>query len=233
MRIKSSTLTFGGVMYLLIFIGAFFSEGAIRGTMFFLEDGAATVDAIQSNPGLFEKGILGDLTAFIADVFISILLFFLFKPVNTLLAATLSALRLIAHPAIGISNLLFQYQAGNLAINASSFSEAQLAELTLNAAQIHHMGYLLAGAMFGVHCFLMGMAMFKSGFFNKGLAAIMLVAGLSYLLETYGSVLWPNVSGAFANVVMIFAVIAEIWLLLWLLIPRFRRGYNQTQTAQS
>ncbi|TNE27840.1 MAG: DUF4386 domain-containing protein [Bacteroidetes bacterium] len=228
MQINSKTLSLGGAMYLLIFIGAFFSEGAIRGTMFLWDDSAATVDAIQNSSRFFQIGILGDLTAFIADVFISILFFYLLKPVGSVLAATLSALRLIAHPAIGISNLLFQFQAGNLAIHAASFSDEQVAELTMNAAQTHHIGYLLAGAMFGVHCFLLGYAMYKSGFFHKGLAILMLVAGITYVLETYGSVIWPNQSEMFSSIVMLFAVVAEIWLLLWLLIPAFRKKYSST-----
>ena len=70
-----------------------------------------------------------------------------------------SALRLLAHPAIGALNLLnhfmaFQVLGGGEFLN--SFDPSQLESLSLLFMDSHRYGYLIAGGFFGFHCFLLG-----------------------------------------------------------------------------
>lgn len=226
MTINNSTLRFGGILYAIIFIAAFFSQGAVREAMIDWTNPVLTTQTIASNTHFFQLGVLGDLTAFMSDVAISVLLFFILKPVGKYFAAVTAAFRIIAHPAIGVANLLFHYQAGVVSGGLNGFTEEQVESLTMTALQTQHMGYLLAGALFGVHCVLLGIGMYKSGYFSKAHAVIMSIAGLTYMFESYGSLTVPNAVSTLADIVMVFAVVAEMWLLLWLLIPALRRKFN-------
>ena len=90
-----------GLLYLIVIVCAGLSQGYIRGTLVVPGDAANTATNILNNEGLFRMGLSLDLIAFIVDAIISVLLYQLFKPYGKTLAMISSALRLIAHPAIG------------------------------------------------------------------------------------------------------------------------------------
>lgn len=215
-----------GVLYLIVIVCAGFSQGVVREAVFVTGDAAATAQNILENQGLFRWGLVTDLIAFTTDVAISVLLYILLKSVNKPLALIMAAFRLIAHPGVATANLLNHFAALNVLENpgmADSFSQMQLMELSHFFMEAHHLGYILAGITFGVHCFLLGYLLIKSGYFPSVLGILMIGASFGYLIESFGYILYPDNQDLFAWIVGTSAALGEVTLCFWLLIKGIKK----------
>lgn len=210
-----------GILYLVIFVTAFFSEGAVRGAFIDFSDPAATAANLVDNAFLVRLSVVSDATAFIADAVVSVLLYLILAPTSKPLAMAAAALRLIAHPAIAVMNLV-PYLGGLLVLDGTvdmaAFSPEQAQALSMSFLQLHHYGYYLAGTMFGVHCLLLGILLVRSVEFPKLLGYMMMVAAVGYLIESVGSVLAPQHEEVYAMIVLVPAVIGEFSVAIWLLL---------------
>nr|WKN34116.1 DUF4386 domain-containing protein [Tunicatimonas sp. TK19036] len=218
-----------GLMYLLVIVCAGFSQGYVRSTLVVPDDAAATATNIVSQEGLFRLGLVADLIAFTLDAIISVMFYQMFRPFNKTLAMVSSALRLVAHPAIASLNLLNHYLAlavlgGSDYLNA--FDAGQLQSLSLLLMDAHRNGYLIAGAFFGVHCFLLGLLIYQTNMIPKLLGILMIVAATGYWMETFGNFLFPGNEGWLAWVVGICAALGEVELTLYMLIKGVKKSYQ-------
>lgn len=217
--VKLARLT--GVLYLVIFFTAGFGEGVVRSGLIVPGDAAATVKQISESEMLFRLGFVSDLLAFVTDLFVTVFLYVLFKPVSKTLSLLAAALRLLAHPAIATVNLL-NHHAGVLLLNNSgvigSFEPGQLNALVSFFLELHSSGYLLAGVFFGIHLMFLGYLLYKSGYFPKVLGYLVLFGGLGYLVESFGMFLFPDYKTIYTGIVMVTAIAGEISLTLWLLV---------------
>ena len=212
---------FTGLLYVMIIICAGFSQGAVREMMIVLGDASATAQNILSDPLWFNLGLMTDLIAFLCDACVSVLLYLLLKPVSNGLALTAAGFRLIAHPAIGSLNLLNHFASLKVLESpgfAGLFNTAQLQEFSLFFMELHNMGYLIAGAFFGIHCLLLGYLLYKSDLFPKILGVLLTAAAFGYLIESFGFIFFPELKSTFALIVGLTAGVGEVSLALWLLI---------------
>ncbi len=210
-----------GIMYLIIIVCAGFSEGYVRSTLILPGDAAATANNIADSQWLFRLGFVSDLIAFMSDLAVAVLFYVLLKPVSKTLSLVAASFRLVAHPAIASINLLNHYAALLLLSGADYlkvFETDQLHALVLLFLNAHKYGYLIVGAFFGIHCFLLGYLIFKSDLFPSILGILLVFASLGYLTESFENFLFPSYEGLFAWIVAIPAIIAELSLCLWLLL---------------
>ena len=216
-----------GVLYVLVIVLAGFSQGFVRASLIVADDAVSTAANITANSGLFKLGLITDLSAFIIDAIISVLLYQLFRPYGKTMAMLSAALRLIAHPAIASLNLLNHYLAHYILIaDAPQLIELlQAQNLSLMFMEAHRIGYLIAGAFFGVHCFLLGLLILRSGIVPKLIGALIILASGGYLLESFGDLLYPGNELLLANVVGFSAAAGEVSLALYWLI----KGQKMTQ----
>lgn len=218
---QKNTYRLTGVLYLFVIICAGFSQGYVRGTLVIPGDALATATNIIQNEGLFRLGLSLDLVAFMLDAIISVLLYQMLKPFGKNLAMVSSALRLIAHPAIGSLNLLNHYLAYQVLGGAeflTVFNEAQLHSLSLLFMDAHRYGYLIAGGFFGLHCLLLGILIYKSNTIPNVLGGFLLGSAAGYLIETFGNFNFPGYEAYTALIVGLAAAIGEVSLTLYLLI---------------
>ena len=219
--ISKRSVRFTGLLYLLVIILAGFSQGYVRGSLFVPGDALQTATNIIDNEGLFRMGLVTDMLAFIIDAIISVLFYKMFKHVNKTLALVSSALRLLAHPAIASLNLLNHYLALNVldgTVMVESFSIEQLQSLSLFFMDAHRVGYLIAGGMFGIHCALLGILIYRSKMIPKLFGVLMVIAAMGYLMETFGDLLFPGNEEWLAWVVGLTAALGELLLTLYMLI---------------
>jgi hypothetical protein len=210
-----------GLLYLFVILFAGFSQGYVRGTIVVPDDALATATNIIENAGLFRLGLSLDLLAFILDAIISVLLFQIFKPFGKSLAMVSSALRLIAHPAIGSLNLLNHYLALEVLSGAEFFTvfePNQLNALSLLFMDAHRYGYLIAGGFFGLHCLLLGVLIYKSDTIPNLFGGFLIGSAVGYLLETFANFNLPGYEEYTALIVGVAAAIGEISLTLFLII---------------
>lgn len=210
-----------GLLYVLVIILAGTSQGYIRGTLIVNGDAALSATNILENLDLFRMGISLDLMAFILDAIISILLYQIFKPYGNSLAMISSSLRLIAHPAIGTLNLLNHYLAIEMLSGAEylgTFDQAQLESLSMFFMEAHKYGYMIAGAFFGVHLFLLGIQIYKAGIIPKLIGGLLLGSTFGYLIETFGNFTYPGYEEYTALIVGISAALGELSIAFYLLV---------------
>ena len=215
-----------GILYLIIIICAGFSEGYVRSSLIVPGDAAATAGNIMASEWLFRVGFVSDLIAFICDLAVAILFYVLLKPVSKTLSLIAAALRLLAHPAIASINLLNHFSVLFLLSGAdylTAFETDQLHALVLLLLSAHKYGYLIGGAFFGVHCFILGYLFVKSDLFPKTLGIMLAIAAAGYLTESFGNFLFPEYEDIFIWIVAVPAVIAELSLCLWLLVKGVKK----------
>lgn len=231
---KKSTVRLTGLLYLLVIICAGFSQGYVRESLLVPGNAVATATNILENEGLFRLGLATDLIAFILDAAISVLFFQMLKPFGLTLAMISSALRLLAHPAIGALNLLNHYMAFQVLNGAdflSVFDTAQLQSLSLLFMDAHRYGYLIAGGFFGVHCFLLGLLLYKSNMFPRLFGLLMILAAIGYSMETFGDFLFPGNETWLAWVVGLSAALGEVGLTFYMLIQGTKKSYSDSLTS--
>ena len=212
-----------GFLYLVIIVLAGFAEGYVRTGLIVQSDPAVTAANIAASELLFRIGFAADLTAFMSDAALAVLLYLLLKPVNRTVSLLAAAFRLVAHPAIAGLNLLNMFAAIEI-VNSSGSTE--MLSLFLN---LHSMGYLIAGAFFGIHCLLLGYLVAKSGYLPRLVGVLLLAAGVGYHIESLGTVLLPRYETVYIWFVAIPASIAEISFALWLLV----KGVRATQETHT
>jgi hypothetical protein len=234
MKSLKKTAKIAGVLYLIIIVCAGFSEGYVRSNLIVPGDAATTANNIMASEWLFRLGFVSDLIAFLSDLVVSVLLYVLLKPVNKTLSLVAASLRLLAHPAIASINLLNHFAALLLLSGAeylTVFETDQLHALVLLFLNAHRYGYLIGGAFFGLHCFILGYLLFKSDLFPRVLGVLLIVASFGYLIESFGNFLFPRYQEFFIWIVAVPAVIAELSLCLWLLIKGVKNQQPATTEA--
>ena len=97
------------------------------------------------------------------------------------------------------------------------FETDQLHALVLLFLNAHSYGYLIGLVFFGLHCFVLGYLVFKSGYFPGILGVLLIFASLGYLIDSFANFLLPNYDATISLVVLAPAFIAELSLCLWLL----------------
>jgi hypothetical protein len=221
MNSSRRTARITGVLYLIIIICAGFSEGFVRSSIIVPGNAAVTADNIVNSEWLFRVGFVSDLVAFLCDAAVSILLYVLLRPVSKTLSLLAASFRLLAHPAIASINLLNHFIGLSLLSSAGYlkvFEAAQLQALVLLFLNMHNIGYLIAGAFFGVHCFILGYLLYKSDLFPGTLGILMIIASIGYLTESFGNFLVPGHENILQWIVGLSAGIGELSLTFWLLI---------------
>ncbi len=227
---KEARLT--GLMYLAVIVCAGFSQGYVRANLFIPGDAVATATNIMENSGLFRLGLVSDLIAFILDAVISVMFYQMLKPYGKTLALISSSLRLLAHPAIGAINLLNHYMAIDVLTGMemmTGFEVVEIQTLSLWFMNAHRYGYLLAGGFFGVHCLLLGIQLSKSRLVPVFFGVAMMIAGVGYLMETFGDFLFPGNEEWLAWVVGLSAALGEVELTLYLLIKGVKKSNLKTE----
>jgi len=180
-------------------------------------DPATTMTNIAESTGLFRWGIASLLTAAVLDVVIAAALLRLFTPVNRDISRLAAWFRLTyaAVFLVAISQLT------GVLPNLDNPAQAQRSIDSFNA--IWNAGLIL----FGIHLLLIGYLAYRSGFITKIIGILLVIAGLGYLIDGFGTVL---VAGYALNVAQV-TFVGEAVLIFWLLIKGRRLTLNPATTT--
>jgi len=213
------TARVAGVLYLVVIVCAGFAEGYVRTGLIAPGDAAVTTDNIASSEWLYRVGFASDLVAFLCDVAISVLLYVLLRPVNKTVSLLAAAFRLIAHPAIASVNLLNHFMALLLVregADVTGLGAEQVQAMASLFIEAHGIGYLIGGAFFGVHLLLLGYLIYRATYLPQLLGILLVIAAAGYLVESFGTFLFPSYEAVYVWVVAVPAAVAEVSLALWL-----------------
>jgi hypothetical protein len=209
-----------GIFYLITDATGFFAEGFVRGKLIIHGDAAATSANILAHQLLFRMGFAADIIAGACYIAVTVLLYELLKPISrtiSLLAAAFS----ITGCAIGALNALFHLAPLAILIaepRLGAFSAQQLQSLASISLTIHGQGTLVGLTFFGLYCLLIGCLILKSTFLPRILGALMALAGLCYLVNSFANFLSPSFASHLFPWIIAPCGIGEISLTLWLLV---------------
>lgn len=212
--IRNASLTAGIALLLLAVVAAFGYFFAVK-ELVTPGNPAQTAKDITGSSGLFRLGIASLYLVIPLDIVVAWAMYRVFSPVSQSLSMLAACLR-IAYAVV------FMVAIGQLAAALRlldngylpGFSPEQLHTQALLAISsfndIWHAGMLL----FGLHLLVIGYLAVTSGYVPKLIGILVAIDGLSYAVDTFGTVFspgpWTDTAG--------FTFIGELLLGLWLVI---------------
>jgi hypothetical protein len=143
----------------------------------------------------------------------------LLKPVSKSLALLALFFRL-TFVAIASANVLNHFAPLLLMSGAeylASFNPDQLRTLAMTFIRLHTIGFDIALVFFGFHCVVAGYLFFRSIFFPRILGALLALAGLCYLTNSFASFLSPAFVAHLLPYTLVLGV-GEVLLPIWLVV---------------
>jgi hypothetical protein len=208
-----------GALFFVMAAGGIFGAMVVRQRMLVPGNAAATAHNILASETLFRAGVLGDLTAFVCDVAVAILLYVLLRRTSPTLALLSSAFRLVYTAAVG-ANLVRHLDALLMLKGlgrSSAFTPGQVQALAQQALESHQAGYSIVLVFFAVHLVLLAVLLVTADAFPGWLGILMLVAGAAYLVDGATLVLAPELRttlNPYLTVPMSFELVLAGWMLV-------------------
>ena len=209
-----------GVFYLLVAIFGGFAEGVGDPKMYVAGDAAATAGNVLANPGLVRMIVTAHLVNAIFFILTAMTFYILLQHVNKIVARAMLIFVALA-VAITTLNAVFQFEGLQVATNSSyvaAFGAAGSNALVLLLLDIQHYGTLSAQVFFGLWLAPLGYLAYKSGLFPKALGVVLVMAAISYLVQLLAAFLAPDFSKQVHGFLSILPIIAEVWMLGYLLV---------------
>ena len=105
------------------------------------------------------------------------------------------------------------------------------------AISLHSYGFGVGLIFFGLACVVRGYLIFKSGYVPRVLGVLLVLAGISYLVNSFSLLLSPALAALLFPAVLLPALVAELALTLWLLsanenVLQQRRSKTETIAAE-
>ena len=214
------TARIAGVLYLAIFV-IYPLATSVRAMLVVPGDAAATAQNVAANESLFRWGMAGESTIFLIEIVLAALLYILLRPVSVSMSLAAAFARASEGVVMAASNLFTSIltlavvgSAGYLA----AFEAEQQQALALLFQSANDYVILIWGLFFALHLVLLGWLVYRSGFFPKIAGALLVLAGIGYFAQSFGTIVAPNLSEVLSTVVLVLAIPGELVFALWLLI---------------
>jgi hypothetical protein len=209
-----------GVFYLVVAMAGGFSEGYVDPFIYVAGDAAATAGNVVGNASLMRIGVVAH---FIDAVFLpltALTLYLLLRQAGNH-AARLMVVAVIVAAGIKSVDTVFSYIALDVATDSSYETALGLAgsnALVLLLLGIQHYAVLAAQVFFALWLAPLGYLAIKSKFFPQALGFTLILATLSYLVQIVLTFLLPALETQVHYYLIVLPLIAEVWMLLYLLI---------------
>ncbi len=212
-----------GIGYLIIFITGIFSNFFVLENLIVQGDAAATATNIINNDFLYRIGILSFIIMVLFDVFLAWALYVILIPVNKNISLLSGWLRLVNSAIFGIAlyNLITVLKILHNSDYLKAFGSAQLHAQMMLSFDTFNIIWLIGLLFFGLHLFVLGYLIFKSGYISKIIGILLVIAGIGYLIDSFANFLltdYNNYKDIFLMIVIVPGIIGELSLTFWLLL---------------
>jgi hypothetical protein len=214
-----------GALYLLVVLIAPIGIVYVPSKLFVPADPAATAAAIRSSLGLLRLGIASELVHQSIEVFLILVLYRLFKPVQETWAKQMLLLGLIPIPIV-FANTLNEVAAmvllGGYAFLAP-LGTPQVEVLAYLFMRLHAAGIAVASVFWGLWLLPLGALLLRAAFGSRLVGVLVLIAGCTYVIDAFAKLVVPQ---ALAVVSMVATPLeaGELAVVAWLLIAGARRS---------
>ena len=158
-----------GLLYTLVAVTGPVGLVYVPGKLFVADDATATADRIRAAGWLLHVGILSELFHQTIEVFLVLVLYALFKPVDTPLARQMAILGFLPIPIVFL-NVVTESAALMLVSGAhflAVFDKAQLDAAALLCVRLHGKGLQAAAVFWGLWLFPFGALIIRCGSFRR------------------------------------------------------------------
>ena len=210
----------GGALYLLIIVIGLFEEAFVRDKLIVSGDAAATANNIMASESLWRFHIAAELFLLMCAIALLTILFVLLKPVSrelTLLALFFNLVSISLEAATAMYLVVALFPLGTAAY-LKAFSPEQLYAMATLSLKSHGYGFGVSLLFFGCFCVVIGRVIYKSGFLPKAIGALMQIAGLCYLTDSFALILSPAFANRLFPAILLPAFVGEVSFGLWLLL---------------
>lgn len=211
-------------MYLAIIFLGLFGEAMVRESVVVSGNAEATLRNLMASQMQWRLSIVGDLVMHILDVPLIVIMYYLLKPVDRLLALVATVANVVQTAVLAANKLtlivplLLLQKPGD--IPASTWE----ATLSFLAIRLHGYGFGIGLLFFGVACLVRGYLVFRSTYFPRTLGVLLALAGLAYLVNSVALLLAPAVAATLFPAILAPALVGEGAFCLWLLV----KGVDQS-----
>jgi len=224
-----------GALYLTIAVAGGYAIAFVPSVLQVPGDAEATWSNILSNRALFLSGILGDVVMMVAELFVTAMLYAMFRTTNPALSliAALSRLMMVAVMA---AMLLFHAGGLHLAQGVPDIPPDLATAMAGVFLYMHDAGVWVWQLFFSVHLVVLGALIMRSERAPLILGVGLTVGGMGYLLDSIYAFAFPGWDGlAMARAALLVVVtLSEVGFALWLLLVGARevnRPLPATQPA--
>ena len=181
-------------------------------------DAAKTAQDILNSESLFRWGIASLVLTAVLDMIVAGSLFVVFEPVSRGVSM-MAALFRVAYTAVFLMGII------QLVVALGLLRDPPQA---MRAVDAYNTIWLVGLIFFGIHLMLIGYLAYRSGYMAKIFGILLVVAGLGYLVDGFGTVLVPDYSMNIAQ----FTFVGEAALMFWLLIKGTRKDFSNGEVDQ-
>lgn len=204
-------------MYLAIIGLGLFGEVFVRGSLVVGGNAAATASNILGAQILWRVGIASDLLMHVLDVPLIVFFYLLLRPVSYPLALLSAAFNLVQTCVLAANKLSLVAALSLLSSSIFAGKEADSQAFALLAIELHSYGFGIGLVFFGVACLVRGYLILRSDYVPRVLGALLALAGVSYLANSFALLVAPALAAALFPAVLLPALVGELALTLWLL----------------
>ena len=194
------------ILYPIWALVGMFSILYVPSTLMVEGNAPETARNIASGEWLYRMGIVGSLVTQMLFIFIPLLLYSLFKPINRTYGVLLVALALVSVP-ITMYNELHK-------LSALFFLNEP--ETMMRYFDIYTQGTYISHIFWGLWLFPLGWLAYKSGYFHKIVGIAVLVAGAGYVLQAMHNILDLDMQPLLITSEVM--VMGELVFVLWIII---------------
>ncbi len=206
----------GFLVAISIFAGGF-AEVYVPGKLLVGSDPAATASNVAASPLLFRLSYLIYLIEAISDVTLALLFYVLLRPVNATLSLLAAFFGIVATATFATAEL-FYFMASVPILDADvrrHLTTDQSTLFTYAALTLYGYGGTVFMVFYGVATALRGYLFYRSSYFPRWLGALLLLAGMGFIVKNVVVVALPQYDSDFILAPMFAAMIAlAAWLLL-------------------
>ncbi len=209
-----------GFLYLAIFI-VYPLSTTVRSILVVPGDATATAQNIADSETLFRWGMAGAAMIFLIEIMLAAVLYVLLRPVSRSMSLA-GALARVSEGVVMAASNLFTSILTLVAVSGAGyltvFDAAQRDALALFFQEANEYVVLVWGFFFALSLTLTGVLVYRSGFFPRFPGVLLVLAGVGYFAQSFGTIVAPSLEGVLETLVVVLAVPGELVFALWLLI---------------
>ena len=215
MRTPKPVARLAGILYLILIPVGFFGVTYIPSLLVAPGDIAATVRNFVASESLFRLSLVSSFLMNIVIIVLVLVLYRLFKPAGKN-AATLMVVFLLVGATISMLSELNHFAALVLSGGdaAAAFTAEQSHYLVQVFLDMREYGSFIAAIFWGLWLFPLGYLIVRSRFVPRILGALLILAGVVYLIDSFALFLVPHYGITISDFTFIGEVLFPLWLLI-------------------